>query len=309
MSKGRPPIRGRFFVFGKICYAVGMTKHITKILNGRGLAAKRRMSLKQKIANEKVQPTVAVLMIGQDAQDESYQSFVEQANETGIIVETVELGSSVSEVRVNRMIDKMNRSKKIHGIMVQLPVPAPFDVREIGASIDVEKDIDCIHPENLGWLSLAAPRFMPSMTQAMWTMLEQAAIQVKGKHVVIVGANNIVGKPSAQLLANHGATTTLCHSLTTDLERYTSEADIIITATGKPGYLTADMVKQNVIVIDAGATFDDEGVIVGDVDYDAVAEKASYITPVPDGISPMTTLSLLENTWKATCLLEGLDCE
>jgi methylenetetrahydrofolate dehydrogenase (NADP+)/methenyltetrahydrofolate cyclohydrolase len=283
-----------------------MSKHVTKILNGRGLAAKRRMSLKQKIANETVQPTVAVLMIGHDSENDSYQAFVEQANETGIVVETVDLPENVSETRVNRLIDKMNKSKKIHGIMVQLPVPAPFDVRELGASIDVEKDIDCIHPENIGWVTLAAPRFMPSMTQAIWTMVEQAGISVKGKRVVIVGANNIVGKPSAQLLANHGATVTLCHSLTEHVEEYTADADIIITATGKPGYLQASMVKQNAIVIDAGATYH-EGEIVGDVLYDEVAEKASYITPVPDGVSPMTIVSLLENTWKAACLLEGLD--
>jgi len=286
-----------------------MSKHVTKILNGRGLAAKRRMSLKQKIANEKMQPMIAVFMIGQDVESDSYQSFVEQASETGILVETVELKSNVNEEKVYKLIEKLNRTKKVHGIVVQFPVPAPFDIRELGAAIDVEKDIDCIHPENIGWLSLGAPRYMPSMTQAIWTMVDAAAIQVKGKHVVLIGANNIVGKPTAQLLANHGATTTLCHSLTENLEEYTSQADIIITATGKAEYLQASMVKDDVVIIDAGATRNDEGEIVGDVDYDAVAEKASYITPVPDGVSPMTVVSLFENTWKAACLQEGIDSE
>ena len=288
------------------------TTHVTKLLNGKGLASKRRATLKQAITDSRRQPSLAVLLIGQDVDHPSYQQFLQQAAEVGVFVDTIVMKETVSERKLHSVIEKLNRQKNVHGIVVQLPLPEQFDSREIGRFIDPEKDVDSLHPDNSGWLMQAAPRYLPSMAHAIWSLLEAAHIDVAGKHAVVIGASNIIGKPIALQLMNHGATVTVCHSRTEDKERFTRQADILISATGTPHSVTAEMVKPGSIVIDAGITVQpatDDGqpeVVLGDVDFEAVSPQASYITPVPDGVTPMIVVALLEQTFQAMCDQEGI---
>jgi methylenetetrahydrofolate dehydrogenase (NADP+) / methenyltetrahydrofolate cyclohydrolase len=282
-------------------------KHITKILSGKGLAANIRQQLKEKIKRAHKRPGLAVILVGHDPASETYVNFKVQASkEVGLYLETFEFDEDVSERKLLKVIEKLNKNKKIHGILVQLPLPKQIDTLAVLEAIDPDKDVDGFHPENVGWLSIGAPILMPATTRGIWTLVESVNENVVGKLVVMVGASNIVGKPTAQLFLNKGATVTVCHKKTKDLAHHTQQADILITATGVPELITADMVKKGVMVIDVGiARIDDK--TVGDVDFDAVAEKASYITPVPGGVGPMTVASLLQNTWDAMCAIHDID--
>ncbi|MBI2411548.1 MAG: bifunctional 5,10-methylenetetrahydrofolate dehydrogenase/5,10-methenyltetrahydrofolate cyclohydrolase [Candidatus Kerfeldbacteria bacterium] len=283
-----------------------MNEHITKILNGKGLAAKIRMELKGKIAKSGKKPGLGVVLVGVDPASQMYVNFKTQASqEVGMVLESCEFEEDISQKKLLRVIDKLNRNKKIHGILVQLPLPAHINQYEILEAIDPRKDVDGFHPANVGWLSIGKPYFMPATTRGIWTLVKSTPMDVRGKHVVMVGASNIVGKPTAQLFLNHGATVTICHKLTEGLAEHTKRADILITATGVANLITADMVKQGVMVIDAGIS-KHKGRVVGDVDYETVFEKAAYITPVPGGVGPMTVASLLQNTWLAMCRIEGM---
>lgn len=295
-------------------YSISMTEqHVTKILNGKGLAAKSRLTLKHKITKSRVRPGLAVVLVGHDPASQIYILFKKQASEeVGIYLESYEMRENVSQAKLIKLIEKLNRNKKIHGILVQLPLPDHLDPYEVMAAIDPAKDVDGFHPENIGWLSIGDERahrgLMPATTKGIWTLIQSTRMDVKGKHVVMVGASNIVGKPTAQLLLNKGATVTVCHKLTQDLGKHTREADILITATGVAGLITGDMVKKGAMVIDAGITRH-KGKVVGDVAYDEVEDIVSYITPVPGGVGPMTVASLLENTWLAMRRQHGHDDE
>lgn len=221
-------------------------------------------------------------------------------------LETVELDEGTSQKKLLKIIAKLNRNKKIHGILVQLPLPKQMNSFEVLQAIDPAKDVDGFNPENVGWLSIGKPRLMPATTAGIWTLVKSTHIDVRGKHVVMVGASNIVGKPTAQLFLNHGATVTICHKLTEDLKQHTKTADILITATGVPNLITADMVKPHAIVIDAGITRF-KGKVVGDVAFEEVSQVVDYITPVPGGVGPMTVASLLQNTWHAMCRIHGAE--
>lgn len=282
-------------------------EHLTKVLSGTGLAAQIRRELKEAIEESKVQPGLAVVLVGQDPASRIYVKFKTQASEeVGIYLETVELPEDISQKKLLKVIARLNKSKDIHGILVQLPLPRHLNTYEVIEAIDPSKDVDGFHSENVGWLSIGEPRLMPATTKGIMTLLESSDIDLSGKHVVMVGASNIVGKPTAMALLNKNATVTICHKLTQDLKSHTKHADILITATGVPKLITADMVKEGVVIIDAGITRF-EGKVVGDVDFEAVMEKASYITPVPGGVGPMTVASLLQNTWEAMRAIEGLD--
>lgn len=281
--------------------------HITKILNGKGLATKIRMGLKHKIMESRKKPGLAVILVGHNPASAMYVKFkTEASEEVGIYLETFDFDEDVSEKKLIKVIDKLNKNKKIHGILVQLPLPDHIDPMRVLAAIDPEKDVDGFHPQNVGWLSIGNPQFMPATTKGIWMLMQSARIDPKGKHVVMVGASNIVGKPTAQLMLNHGATVTICHKFTKELAQHTKQADILITATGVPYLITADMVKPGVIVIDAGIARH-KGKTVGDADFDAIAEKASYITPVPGGVGPMTVAALLQNTYDAMCRIHGIE--
>lgn len=278
----------------------------TKLLSGTGIAAQIRGELKEAIDNSSVQPGLAVVLVGQDPASRIYVKFKTQASEeVGIYLETIELPEDITQKKLLKIIGKLNKSRSIHGILVQLPLPRHLNAYEVIEAISPEKDVDGFHSENVGWLSIGEPRLMPATTKGILTLLEVSNIDLAGKHVVVVGASNIVGKPTAAALLNKNATVTVCHKLTENLSHHTKQADILITATGVPHLITADMVKEGVVVIDAGITRY-EGKVVGDVDFEAVSKKASYITPVPGGVGPMTVASLLQNTWEAMRAIEGI---
>lgn len=280
-------------------------EHVTKILNGQGLAKKLRLELQQKIRRSRKKPGLAVILVGQDPASKIYVEFKKEASqEVGLYLETYELPAEVSQRKLLKLIQKLNKSKKIHGILVQLPLPKHLNPYHVMAVIHPDKDVDGFHPMNIGWSSIGEAHLLPATTRGIWRLITSTRIKVKGKHVVMVGASNIVGKPTAHLLLNEGATVTVCHKHTKDLASHTKQADILITATGVPNLITKDMVKKNAMIIDAGIS-KLEGETVGDVDFEAVSEKVKYITPVPGGVGPMTVASLIENTWIAMRRNEG----
>lgn len=299
-SKGFPTA----FFFGMLS---AMTEQITKILSGQGLAIKKKLELKMKILQTRQQPGLAVILVGLDPASRMYVQFKTQASqEVGIYLETFELPEDVKEKKLLKIIAKLNKNKKIHGILVQLPLPDHIDTLKIMSAVAPEKDVDGFHPLNAGLLAMGAPRLMPATVKGIWSLIAHAHVELRGKNVVMVGASNIVGKPMAMQFINCGATVTICQKTTDDLASFTKHADIIVTATGVPKLITADMVKKGVVVIDAGISRV-EGKVVGDVDYETVKEKASAITPVPGGVGPMTVVSLLENTWLAMRRVKGLE--
>ncbi len=282
-----------------------MAEHVTKLLNGKGMAAKIRADLKRKITQSRVKPGLAVILVGHDPASQVYVKFKSEASEEiGMHLETIELPEDVPQVRLLRIISKLNRSKKIHGILVQLPLPDQLEPFQVMSAIDPRKDVDGFHPENTGWLAIGQPRMVPATTIGIWQLIQSTGVSVVGKNVVIVGKSNIVGKPTAAWLLHKGATVTVCHKSTEDLAVHTRQADILISATGVPDLITAEMVKPGAMVIDAGIS-KRRGRVVGDVDYEAVVEVAKYITPVPGGVGPMTVAALLQNTWLAMRRIEG----
>ncbi len=286
-----------------------MSEHILKILSGQALAKKIRLELKHKIAESKIRPGLAVVLVGHDPASKMYVEFKSEASEeVGMYLETLELPEDVPQDRLLKIIGKLNKNKKIHGILVQLPLPDHISEEAVISAIDPAKDVDGFHPLNVGWHTIGHPRLMPATTLGIAKLLEVARVHPKGKHVVMIGKSNIVGKPTAIHLINAGATVTVCDAHTVDLAAHTKTADVIITATGVPGLITADMVKKDVVVIDAGIA-KLNGEVVGDVDYEGVSKKASALTPVPGGVGPMTVASLLLNTWVAARRIHGHKAE
>lgn len=284
--------------------------HVTKILNGTGLAREIRAQLRTKILSSKIKPGLAVVLVGQDPASQIYVDFKKKASEeVGIELQSFECDEDFPEKKLLKLIKKLNESRSIHGILVQLPLPDHIDEEKVISAIIPEKDVDGFHPVNVGWLSIGHPLIVSATAKAIWRMIQSTHVEVKGKEVVIVGASNIVGKPIAQILLNKRATVTVCHSRTADLALHTSRADILVCAVGKPNLITTDMVKEGAVVIDAGITRTEEGVVVGDVDFERVKEVAGWISPVPGGVGPMTVAMLLENTWEAMRRIEGLDTQ
>jgi methylenetetrahydrofolate dehydrogenase (NADP+)/methenyltetrahydrofolate cyclohydrolase len=282
-----------------------MEKKITKLLNGKGMAAQIRADLRHKIAASRVRPGLAVVLVGHDPASKIYVKFKSEASEeVGMYLETYEFPDDIRQEKVIKLLLKLNRNKKIHGILVQLPLPEQLDEFAVMAAVDPAKDVDGFQPENIGWLSIGQPRMLPATTRAIWTLIRSSHMDMRGKHVVMVGSSNIVGKPTAIFLLNRGATVTICNRNTRNLANHTRQADILITATGVAGLIKADMVKPGAMVIDAGISRQN-GEVVGDVAFDEVAEVADYITPVPGGVGPLTVASLLENTWLAMRRQEG----
>lgn len=283
-------------------------EHITKIINGTGLAREIRTDLRTKILASKVKPGLAVILVGQDPASQIYVDFKKKASEeVGIELESFECEEDFPEKKLLKLIHKLNEKRSIHGILVQLPLPDQIDEQKIIAAIVPEKDVDGFHPVNVGWLSIGHPLIVSATAKAIWRMIQSTNLELKGRQVVVVGASNIVGKPIAQILLNKRATVTVCHSKTKDLALHTLRADVLVSAVGKPNLITQDMVKPGAVVIDAGITRTEEGKVVGDVDFERVKDVAGWITPVPGGVGPMTVAMLLENTWEAMRRIEGLD--
>lgn len=291
-----------------------------KIISGTEVAKQIREELKQEIDNLKAKhnlvPGLATVLLGDNPASRSYVAGKEKtAIALGLYSERINLPAETSEEQLLTLIKRLNKDPKIHGILVQLPLPEHIDENKVLYAIIPEKDVDGFHPVNLGKLLIGDPDFIPCTPYGIQQLLVRSGINVDGAEVVIVGRSNLVGKPMANILlqkkAGANATVTICHTGTKDIKAHTLKADILIVAAGKPNSVTADMVKDGAVVIDVGVnrvgkTAEGKDILVGDVDYDKIKEKASFITPVPGGVGPMTITMLMVNTVKAAKLAAGL---
>ena len=269
------------------------------ILNGKELAKKIRSELKTEVEESKLKPKLAVIMVGEDASSKIYVRNKSKAcEEIGILYEEYLLPEKTTQEELLNLIEKLNQDTSIHGILLQSPIPGHLNINEAIKTISPKKDVDGFHPVNVGKLALNQDTFISCTPYGIIKLLEEYNIEIAGKHAVIVGRSNIVGKPMAMALLNKDATVTICHSKTRNISEMTKQADVLICAIGKPKFMTADMVKENAVVIDVGINrLEDK--IVGDVDFENIEKKASYITPVPGGVGPMTIAMLMKNVVKA----------
>ncbi|WP_457560546.1 bifunctional methylenetetrahydrofolate dehydrogenase/methenyltetrahydrofolate cyclohydrolase FolD [Caminibacter sp.] len=273
------------------------------IIDGRKLAAKIKEEVKKEVEElkkEGVTPGLAVILVGNDPASHTYVSMKSKAcKETGIYSVVHEFPESISEKELLSTIQMINENPNIHGLLIQLPLPKHIDTTKILEAVSPAKDVDGFHPYNMGRLVEGLDTFAPCTPLGVMEMFKEYDIELKGKDVCVVGASNIVGKPMWALLVNAWATVDICHIETRDLKEHTKRADIVIVGVGKPNLITEDMVKEGVVVIDIGINKLPDGRLVGDVDFEGVSKKASYITPVPGGVGPMTIAMLLKNTVKA----------
>lgn len=278
-----------------------------QLIDGKALAQKTRNDVKARAAALKakgITPGLAVLLVGENPASQVYvRNKVKACEESGLHSVLERHPATMSEAALLTRLDELNRDPSIHGILVQLPLPAHMDAQKVIEAIAPEKDVDGFHIQSAGALMTGSAGFWPCTPYGCIKMLEHLngdkPINLKGKHAVVIGRSNIVGKPMAMMLLQYNATVTICHSGTADLGSMTRQADIIVAAVGKRNVLTADMVKPGAIVLDVGMNKDDAGRLCGDVDFDGVKEVASYITPVPGGVGPMTIAMLLVNTLEA----------
>ena len=270
------------------------------IIDGNALSQILRADFKTEVdtlKNQGVTPGLAVVIVGDDPASHVYvRNKVKACANVGMYSELIPLPADTSQAELLAKIHALNNNSAIHGILVQLPVPKHIDNKAIIEAIAVEKDVDGFHHANLGALVVGEPTFQPCTPYGVMKMLDHHRIPIEGQHAVVVGRSNIAGKPMALMLINRSATVTVCNSKTRDLASITRQADILVVATGKANMVTADMVKDGVVVIDVGINRLMDGKIAGDVHFETVKEKASYITPVPGGVGPMTITMLLSNT-------------
>ena len=276
---------------------------MAKILDGKQLAKKIRANLKiecDELKQKGIQPKLAVIMVGNDSASKVYVKNKSKACEdVGVEFEEILLSEETTQQQLEEIIEKLNKDDKIHGILLQSPIPKNLDINRAFEKISPNKDVDGFHPINVGKLALNKDTFVSCTPYGIMKIFEEYNIDLTGKDVVIVGRSNIVGKPLIQCALNKNATVTVCHSKTKNLSEHTKRADILISAIGKPQFITADMVKQGCIVIDVGINRTEQGKIVGDIDFENVEKKVEYITPVPGGVGPMTIAMLMNNVIKA----------
>lgn len=276
------------------------------IINGKDLAAKVRANLKldvEELKKQGITPKLVVIMVGNDSASAVYVRNKSKAcDEIGIAFEEFLLKEDTTREELLSLIKELNQRKDVHGILLQSPIPKHLDIREAFNTIDYKKDVDGFHPINVGKLSIGEEGFVSCTPLGVMKMLEEYNIDIQGKNAVVIGRSNIVGKPLAQLLLNANATVTICHSKTQNINEITKEADILVAALGKPKFVKENMVKKGAVVIDVGINRNEEGKLVGDVDFTEVEKKASYITPVPGGVGPMTIAMLMTNVVKAAKL-------
>jgi len=271
-----------------------------KILDGKSVSLKVKESVKVRADELKkfgIEPTLAVVLVGEDKASQTYVRAKEKAcNEYGIKSVAHRLSENTTQNELLALINVLNLDDSIHGILVQLPLPKHIDTNVVLAAIDPRKDVDGFHAVNVGKLVSGLEGFVPCTPLGVMEILKEYGIDVAGLNAVVIGRSNIVGKPMANLLLNASATVTVTHSKTKNLKEICKNADLIVAAIGKPFFLKADMVKDGAVVVDVGINRLDDGRLVGDVDFDEVAPKCSYITPVPGGVGPMTIAMLLNNT-------------
>lgn len=277
------------------------------IIDGKKISAAAREDIARRTAEFEaktgVKPGLAVIIVGTDPASQVYvRNKKKGCEEVGFHSEVHEMPETTTQTELLELIEKIKNDPAIHGILVQLPLPAHIDENAVIAAIPPEKDVDAFHPSNVGHIMIGDYSFLPCTPAGVMKMLEYEDIAVSGKECVVIGRSNIVGKPMAMLLLHASGTVTVCHSRTKDLADVTRRADILVSAVGKAGFVTADMVKPGAVVIDVGMNRNSEGKLCGDVDFAAVSEIASAITPVPGGVGVMTITMLLENTLKAAVI-------
>ena len=280
------------------------------LLNGKEVSAQVR----KKIAEETVAlkekgicPGLAVILVGDDPASHVYVRNKKKAcEEVGFYSEEYDLPAETSMEELLALVKRLNAEEKIHGILVQSPLPSHLDEKYIIENIAPEKDVDAFHPYNVGKIMIGDYHFLPCTPAGVMELLKSANISVAGKECVVIGRSNIVGKPMGMLLLHDNGTVTICHSRTKNLAEVCARADILVSAVGKAGFVTADMVKEGAVVIDVGMNRNAEGKLCGDVVFDEVEKKASYITPVPGGVGPMTIAMLMQNTLTAAKVKNGL---
>ncbi len=275
---------------------------MTTIIDGKKTSELILNNLKTEIENSKLKPTLAVIIVGDNKASKIYVRNKKRKCEfVGINSISHELSSETTEKQLIQLIQQLNNDDNINGILVQLPLPTHINEKTILNEIDADKDVDCFHPTNVGKLHISPKdsKFKPCTPYGIIKLLENYNINITGKHCVIVGRSNIVGKPLVPLMLEKNATVTTCHSKTKDLQSITKTADILISAVGKQNMITKDMIKKDAIVIDVGMNHTAEGKLCGDVDFENVKDIASYITPVPGGVGPMTIAMLMQNCFNS----------
>lgn len=276
-----------------------------QLLDGKALSIKIEADVANEVKNLKnktgLVPGLAVVLVGQDPASAAYVNMKKKAcDRVGFYSVTHEMPQDISQEAIENTIKMMNNNPNIDGILIQLPLPKQIDTTKILELVNPSKDVDGFHPYNVGRLATGLDGFVPCTPLGVMELLKEHNIDVKGKNCVVVGASNIVGKPMAALLLNANATVEICHIFTDDLKKHTLNADILFVGVGVINLIKEDMVKEGVIIVDIGINRADNGKLVGDVDFDRVSKKCSYITPVPGGVGPMTIAMLLSNTLKAT---------
>ena len=277
---------------------------MAKIIDGKAISTQMRVEIAEqtKVYIEKTgeKPGLAVIIVGEDPASKVYVRNKKRAcEEVGFYSEEIALPAETDMATLKSVIDRLNADDKIHGILVQLPLPKHLDEGEVIMAINPEKDVDAFHPVNVGRVMSGGYTFVPCTPAGVMELLRRSGVDIAGKECVVVGRSNIVGKPMAMLLLEANGTVTVCHSRTKDLAQVCRRADILVSAVGRPYFITADMVKEGAVVVDVGINRLPDGKLVGDVDYAAVEPIASYITPVPGGVGPMTITMLLKNTLTA----------
>ena len=276
---------------------------MAEIISGKVVSAAKREELKERVKalkEKSITTGLAVIIVGNNSASRVYVNNKKKGCEqTGMASFEYAMPEETTTEELIALIEKLNKDENVHGILCQLPVPKHIDEEKVLLAISPEKDVDAFHPENCGKVMTGDYKFAPCTPAGMVEMLKYYNIPVAGKHCVIIGRSNIVGKPMAMLMLKENATVTVCHSRTENLAEITKQADILVAAVGRPKFVTPDMVKDGAVVLDVGINRMEDGKLCGDVDFDAVCEKTSYITPVPGGVGPMTITMLLKNTLKA----------
>lgn len=273
------------------------------IIDGKAVSNKIRLQLSEEVAEFKaktgITPGLAVVLVGEDPASQTYVRNKEKSTiKAGMYSEVHRLPAETAEAELLNLVEKLNKDSKIHGILVQLPLPKHIDETKVLNAIDPRKDVDGFHPVNAGNLFIGQDSFIPCTPHGILELLADEGVELKGKQAVVVGRSNIVGKPIAMLLLQEHATVTICHSRTADLGAITRQADVLVVAVGRPNFITGDMIKPGAVVIDVGINRVD-GALVGDVDFESAKAVAGSITPVPGGVGPMTITMLLMNTLAA----------
>lgn len=284
---------------------------VAKILDGKQIAKDYRQGLQDQVEALKEKgftPKLSVILVGNDGASQSYvRSKKKAAEKIGMISEIVHLEETATEEEVLNELNRLNNDDSVSGILVQVPLPKQVSEQKILEAINPDKDVDGFHPINIGKLYIDEQTFVPCTPLGIMEILKHADIDLEGKNAVVIGRSHIVGQPVSKLLLQKNASVTILHSRSKDMASYLKDADVIVSAVGKPGLLTKDVVKEGAVIIDVGNTPDENGKLKGDVDYDAVKEIAGAITPVPGGVGPLTITMVLNNTLLAEKMRRGID--